>query len=120
MTAVKYKEESIRDAFISGLKSHNIRQRLFENKTLDLRTAFDQALALELAQKSNDLYTTAIPSFSVSSIISNTEASAQVDYSPYEQSPTSIATAVRMQKWQKCFFCGNNNHARSVCPTRET
>ena len=116
VTAVKYKEESIRDAFISGLKSHNIRLRLLENKTLDLRTAFDQALALELAQKINDSYTTAVPSFSVSRITSNTEASDQVDCSQYEQSPTSPATPVRMQK---CFFCGNNRHARSVCPARK-
>ena len=38
VTAAQYCEESIRDAFISGLQSSLIRQRLLENKTLDLKT----------------------------------------------------------------------------------
>ena len=36
VTAAQYCEESIRDAFISGLQSSLIRQRLLENKRLDL------------------------------------------------------------------------------------
>ena len=47
VTAAQYCEESIRDAFISGLQSSLIRQRLLENKTLDLKTMFDQARSLE-------------------------------------------------------------------------
>ncbi|XP_053648711.1 uncharacterized protein [Cherax quadricarinatus] len=49
VTAAQYCEESIRDAFISGLQSPIIRQRLLENKTLDLAAAFDQARALDSA-----------------------------------------------------------------------
>lgn len=56
VTADKYKEEYIRDAFITGLSSHATRQRLLENKTLDLKTMFDQARTLELAQRSNEVY----------------------------------------------------------------
>lgn len=48
-TAAQYRDEAIRDAFISGLSSSNIRQRLLENKILDLQTAFDQARALDTA-----------------------------------------------------------------------
>ena len=50
--ALQYQSESIRDAFINGLTSNNICQRLLENKTLDLQTAFDQARALDIAQRS--------------------------------------------------------------------
>ena len=39
-------EESVRGAFISGLLSNAIRQRLMENKTSDMSTAYDQARAL--------------------------------------------------------------------------
>ena len=53
VTAAQYCEESIRDAFISGLQSSLIRQRLLENKTLDLKTMFDQARSLESAMKSS-------------------------------------------------------------------
>ena len=38
VTSIVYREESIRDAFIAGLASSLIRQRLLENKTLDLMT----------------------------------------------------------------------------------
>ena len=37
----QYRSEMIRDAFINGLQSNHIRQRLLENKTLNLQTAFD-------------------------------------------------------------------------------
>ena len=36
VNAEQYKSEMIRDAFINGLVSNSIRQRLLENKTLDL------------------------------------------------------------------------------------
>ncbi|KAI5721077.1 hypothetical protein M8J77_015726 [Diaphorina citri] len=45
VTAQLYKEEYIRDAFISGLSSARIRQRLLENTTLTLDEAFNQARA---------------------------------------------------------------------------
>ena len=57
VTAAQYTEESIRDAFITGLLSNSIRQRLLENKTLDLKTMFDQARALELVMRSSESYT---------------------------------------------------------------
>ena len=52
MTVNQYKEETIRDAFINGLQSNLICQRLLENKVLELQTAHDQAGALDIAQKS--------------------------------------------------------------------
>ena len=49
VTATKARDEYIRDAFINGITSNHIRQRLLENKTLDLNTAYDQVLTLEMA-----------------------------------------------------------------------
>ena len=54
VTAAQYREESIKDAFISGLQSPLIRQRLLENNTLDLKTMFDQACTLESAIRSSE------------------------------------------------------------------
>ena len=51
VSAEIYQEESIQDAFISGILSNAIRQRLLENKELDLDTAFTPACSLDLAQK---------------------------------------------------------------------
>ena len=56
VTAYQYRDEAVRDAFITGLLSTNIRQRLLENKTLNLQTAFDQARALDIAQRSSETY----------------------------------------------------------------
>ena len=51
VTATQARDEYIRDAFINGITSNYIRQRLLENKTLDLNTAYDQAFTLEMAQR---------------------------------------------------------------------
>ncbi|XP_012557173.3 uncharacterized protein LOC105844754 [Hydra vulgaris] len=56
VTAEQYKSEMIRDAFINGLLSNSIRQRLLENKILDLSSAFDQARSLDVAQQNSNLY----------------------------------------------------------------
>ncbi len=56
VTATKYRDEAIRDAFITGLLSGSIRQRLLENSTLTLQTTFDQARSLDAAKKSSESY----------------------------------------------------------------
>ena len=56
VTAEQYREEAVTDAFISGLHSSLIRQRLLENRTSDLPTMFDQARALDSAQKNSELF----------------------------------------------------------------
>ena len=56
VTAEQYKKEAIRDAFISGLSSTHIRQRLLERTELSLETAFDHARSLDMAEKQSQLY----------------------------------------------------------------
>ena len=55
-SAEEASDDAIRDAFISGLLSCNIRQRLLENSSLDLQTAFTNARSLEMAEKQNLSY----------------------------------------------------------------
>ena len=50
VTAEVYREELVQDAFINGLGSPSIRQRLLENQSLTLTQAYDQARALDFAQ----------------------------------------------------------------------
>jgi len=61
VTATEYQEEMIRDAFINGLQSQCIRQRLLENITLDLEAAYTQARSLEIAEKSSHTYNSSLP-----------------------------------------------------------
>ena len=51
VTATQASDEYIRGAFINGIASNHIRQRLLENKTLHLNTAYDQTLTLEMVQR---------------------------------------------------------------------
>lgn len=110
VTAAQYCEESIRDAFISGLQSPIIRQRLLENKTLDLAAAFDQARALDSAQKNSEVYSTTQPSRVVSAAIPDQDSCNEVTGEP--ASVTAAAGTV-------CFFCGFSRHPRPKCPARE-
>ena len=47
-------DKAVRDAFICRITSPVIRQRLLENKILDLQRAYKQAPMLDLAQKNNE------------------------------------------------------------------
>ena len=109
-TAAQYCDESIRDAFIAGLQSNLIRQRLLENKTLDLKTMFDQARALESAMRSSESYTVPQPSF-------NAAIPPPVPVPPEQPDPSPLAAA--QFEVFTCFFCGNSKHPRSKCPARD-
>ena len=61
VTAVEACDNYVRDAFIKGLASGAIRQRLLENVTLNLKTAYEQARILEMAQKHSASYVIAEP-----------------------------------------------------------
>ena len=111
VSAAQYQEEAIRDAFISGLQSSLIRQRLLENRTLDLATMFDQARAFDAAQKNSELYSATSES-SVMAAVPEPKCSGE-DSSTSDSSATSAAVS------SKCFFCGYSKHPRSKCPARE-
>ena len=57
VTGEQYRSEYIRDAFVSGLSSNFIRQRLLEFPNLDLQQAADTALTLEMAQNQSSSFT---------------------------------------------------------------
>ena len=110
VTASKYREESIWDAFITGLRSLSIHQRLLENNTLDLKTMFDQARSLELAMRNSESY--ASPPLSVNAAVPLTATEDQ------EQIDSGTLAAVGSDA-STCFFCGNSNNPRSRCPARD-
>ena len=56
VTAEKYRNELVRDAFINGIASHSIRQRLLENSELTVTQAFHNARSLRTAQERSAAY----------------------------------------------------------------
>ena len=109
VTAIQHREEQIRDAFISGLQSQTIRQRLLEMKSLDLPTVFTNARSLEMAEKQSQTYHPSSVTTSASTSVNNIEPS------PADNESLLAATANK----QKCFFCGYQRHPRSKCPARD-
>ena len=113
VTAEQYREELIRDSFINGLLSPSIRQRLLENAHLDLKTAFDQANALDLAQKNAEAYAT--PGSVTAAAVANSSGHQTTEIPVPDETPL---TATLTSK--KCYFCGGSVHNRRNCPARNS
>ena len=107
VSAKVYQEEAIRDAFISGISSNEIRQRLLENDILTLAETEKKARTFESAQKNSQTY--AAP-FSPSE---STNASVNTD-------TNELATAATATKPNShCYFCGYTRHPRTKCPAKD-
>lgn len=117
VTAEENKNQYVRDAFIKGISSPTIRQRLLENiGELTLEQAYTQARALEQAQ-------------SQSASFDNHHGVAAVPDDGQELNATGSKTKnfgaknrfskKPANKTRKCNYCGNPYHDRSVCPARD-
>ena len=111
----------IRDAFISGLTSPQIRQRLLENNMLDLETMFEQARSLETGARSNESYSGG-PPYNAAIPTSHTESRQPPVSCPELTSeqitPLYAAVSQHPIPGSTCYFCGNRRHFRSRCPAR--
>ena len=123
----KYQEEMIRDAFINGIASPLIRQRLLENKTLELESAYNQAYSLDLAQRHSEAYTTSFANTaSLAALPEQFKATQQPSSSDQqfvsrentESSSSKESTVAATYPLKKCFYCGNPFHIRIKCPAR--
>ena len=113
VTAAVYRDESVRDAFITGLQSNTIRQRLLENSTLDLDTMFTQARSLDAAQKSSESYTLLGTSHFPTAAATLTPPASNSESNSNSDSTLAAVTGA------KCYFCGYSKHPRPRCPARE-
>lgn len=119
VTAEQNENDYVRDAFISGLSNPIIRQRLLENRSISLDTAYEQARTLELAQLHNDAYqptsviaVNAVPS--TSSTINDTSMSAD-NIVAVTRNSSVVST-----RQETCYFCGNKRHLRRDCPAADS
>ena len=112
VTAAVYRDEAVRDAFIAGLQSNTIRQRLLENTTLDLGAMFTQARSLDAAQKSSETYVT-------SNLSPPPTAAATTSPSPMGRADYNSGSVVAAVTGAKCYFCGYSKHPRHKCPAKD-
>lgn len=117
VTASSYRNEYIRDSFISGLKSPIIRTRLLECSEVSLVNAVDKARALELAHQDSLTYEApgnlaVVPPSPLAPLESLVDDTNIVD--------SSAAISAATPQKRPCFFCGKRPlHDRSVCPARD-
>ena len=126
VTAQIYQDEYVRDSFINGLRSNYIRQRLLEVDKLDLDTAFKNARALEVAQKSSESYQNPVPSCATTDTKRCNSDSDQTQPStaaafrstrPYSnRSQSTQGFTPPFQSNSRCYYCGGRYHERSKCP----
>ena len=109
VSAEQYRDDALRDAFITGIQSIDIRQRLLEQSKLDFQTAYDTARSFELAQKQS-------LSYQSRDLVPCNAAQTTKTSSPPCSESGEISAAARALK---CFFCLFNRHPRSKCPARE-
>ena len=117
VTAEDYRQQMIRDAFINGLASSAIRQRLLENRNLTLDQAYDQANALDCAlrqslayDETSDANVVAVAPKPPSKVSNETS-----HHSTTEAPVLAVSRGSQSENYKKasCFFCGNpSNHPR--------
>ncbi|XP_059833137.1 uncharacterized protein LOC132398132 [Hypanus sabinus] len=124
LTAEQHAELLVRDAFVTGLRSMYMRQRLLENADLTLSSAMETANVLEAALHYADAVQSrdsppvpwtpqTPPPPAPRSEIANAAASRD---STSSLNPT---TAAARRKPVLCSFCGHKKHPRQRCPARE-
>ena len=104
VTAEQHRDNMLRDAFIGGLSSSSIRQRLLEEQRLNFQEALNKAELLDRAQKQASF-------FARSHFLENANA----------KELNSITIRNRGSIPRKCFFCGEGIHprGRNFCPAKD-
>ncbi|KRY87962.1 hypothetical protein T4D_10229 [Trichinella pseudospiralis] len=110
VTAVQYQEELVRDAFVRGIRSQTIRQRLLESRSVDLASIYELASVLDAALRSSENYNENRSLLETVSAAANDENNDRLSESP------GVVAATRNPR---CFFCGPSKHPRFQCPARE-
>ena len=104
VTASQFKEAAIRDAFITGLGSSYIRQRLLEDNELRLNHVFKKARSLHEAQKNTESY-----EFRHSERIATVSFDNTKIVQPQRENEKRRSGYASF-KYQNCKFCGGSWH----------
>ena len=113
VSAEKNQADFVRDAYIRGLSSTHIRQRLLENLTLSLEQAHAQARSLEMAELQARSYLSNQPT---TSALVDTATVNHPDTTPDHDTTIAAAYSKNKGSSRKCYFCGFERHQRSECP----
>ena len=111
VTPLAYRNELVQDAFVNGISSHSIRQRLHKNNRLTVNQAFDKACFLRTAQEHSEAYFHPADTGTVVSPSSETTSFSNQANAEFAFNPT-ICSKI-------CAFCGFSFHNRKQYPAKE-
>lgn len=115
VSAAKNRDDCIRDSFISGLASSEMRQRLLESQTLELADALTTSKAIESSIKHAQFYVAGNDRVNAST---SSDVSKSKSYDNVASSSTNSQNSTRRPF--KCFFCGGSaRHYRNDCPAKD-
>jgi hypothetical protein len=109
-SAELFENEYIRRCFYSRFEVSAYSTKVTCNATVTLEAIFDQARALELAERHSASYL---------SPLNPTTTAAMGKHEEEVGEKLSSTTAAASCKTEKCFFCGNHRHSRTLCPAEE-
>ena len=108
VTAAQYKDDLVRDSFINGISSAEIRQRLLEKKTLNMKNAYSIAMTMADAKRDNQFFCNSSSVSAEPQVVSAVNDDAQSMNENKE-----VTSAVTKSA---CFHCGSNkNHDYKKC-----
>lgn len=104
MSSEEHRELLTMDAFVSGISSGLIRQRLLEPSDVSLSAIFKIATTMELAMKDSKSFDNHanIPTISMAALSKTDKTSTPPSANP------------------RCFWCGGRRHQQSSCPARNS
>ncbi|XP_069766456.1 uncharacterized protein [Narcine bancroftii] len=111
-TAAEITNDLVREAYVAGLRSNEVRLRLLEQGVEKLEDVARIAITMEdAALKSTELSRDWTPRSDVS----------RVPFYPTTPRDTdSLSAAATLPRANpKCYFCGRDKHSRSQCPARK-
>ncbi|XP_076032493.1 uncharacterized protein LOC143020212 [Oratosquilla oratoria] len=109
------RDDNVRALFINGLLPDALRQRVLENKTLDLSTAVNQARALDTDQENSESYSDS-SSLAVGAVVTS-EYRRFMNHRTAPMVATSEindGTCAAANQKLRCYSCGGFRHDRSV------
>ena len=112
-------------AFINGLTSPGIRQRLLEHHELNLETAVEKARAMEFSQRhceyysqSQDIIQSSLSAATLQEQKSETKDPGCEIIAAQPFSTFNVASKTSSSVSKLCSFCGRSYHIRGICPAR--
>ncbi|XP_078073864.1 uncharacterized protein LOC144497028 [Mustelus asterias] len=115
VTATQYTEDLIWDAFVTGIGTTYIRQRLLEQGALDLKKTVELAESLEVTSQYLEAY-------SPDHVGASWTPQPSLPGGPQTYAGprlTGDLTTAAASEGPKCYFCGLGKHPRQRCPMRE-